>query len=164
MHEVIVACVDGSKGGYAALAEAAELAKRFGASLIVLSVEEGLPRYAATMGEVDEFTREKDRYFESVGAEASRIAAERGLTTRHEVRVGHAADQIVRFVDEVNADLVVLGYKGHSRIAEFVIGNTAHKVNAYSKASVLVVKPAGASPTEGDAPADGRTAERSESE
>ena len=33
MHEVIVACVDGSKGGYAAVAEAAELAKRFRALL-----------------------------------------------------------------------------------------------------------------------------------
>jgi nucleotide-binding universal stress UspA family protein len=141
MHEVIVACVDGSRGGYAAVGEAAELARRFGAELIALSVEEGLPRYAATMGEVDEFKREKDRYFEEVGREASRIAGAHGAKLRHEVRLGHSADQIVRFLDEVGADLVVLGYKGHSRIAEFVIGNTAQKVNAYSKASVLIVKP-----------------------
>jgi len=47
----------------------------------------------------------------------------------------------VRFVEEVGADLVVLGYKGHSRIAQFVIGATAQKVNAYSQASVLIVKP-----------------------
>lgn len=163
MHEVIVSCVDGSKGGYAALVEAAEVARRFGAELIALSVEEGLPRYAATMGEVDEFTREKDRYFDSVGAEVRRIAAEHGMSVRHEVRVGHAAEQIVRFVDEIGADLVVLGYKGHSRITEFVIGNTAHKVNAYSKASVLVVKPAPASPNEGDARVAERTAEPPES-
>ncbi len=39
MHEVIVARVDGSKGGYAAVAEAAELATRFGARLIALSEE-----------------------------------------------------------------------------------------------------------------------------
>jgi nucleotide-binding universal stress UspA family protein len=38
------------------------------------------------------------------------------------------------------AILVVLGYKGHSRIASFVIGTTAQKVNAYSRASVLIVK------------------------
>jgi len=41
------------------------------------------------------------------------------------------------------ADLVVLGYKGHSRIAQFVIGTTAQKVDAYSAASVLIVKPRG---------------------
>jgi nucleotide-binding universal stress UspA family protein len=141
MHKVIVACVDGSRGGYAALAEAAELSKRFGAELIALSVEEGLPRYAATIGEVDEFREEKDRYFEAVGEVAARIAGEHGRKLRHEVRLGHAADVIVRFLEEVNADLVVLGYKGHSRIAQFLIGTTAQKVNAYSKASVLIVKP-----------------------
>lgn len=141
MHEVIVVAVDGSAGGYAATAEAAELARRFNAELIALSVEEGLPLYAALMSEVDDFKREKDRYFEEAGQEARRIAAVHGVELQHEIRIGHAADVIVRFVEEVGADLVVLGYKGHSRIAQFVIGTTAQKVNAYSRASVLIVKP-----------------------
>ena len=141
MHEVIAVAVDGSEGGYAAVREAAELARRFGARLLAISVEEGLPRYAAIMGEVDEFLREKDHYFAEVGREARRIAADHGVALRHEVRIGHAADVIVRFVDEAGADLVVMGYKGHSRIAQFVIGTTAQKVNAYCRASVLIVKP-----------------------
>jgi nucleotide-binding universal stress UspA family protein len=140
MHEVVVACADGSPGGYAAVAEAAEVVRRFNARLVALSVEEGLPRYAATMGEVDEFKRERDTYFETVGREAARIAGKHGARLTHEIRVGHAADAIVRFVREVGADLVVLGYKGHSRIASFVIGTTAQKVNAYSRASVLIAK------------------------
>jgi nucleotide-binding universal stress UspA family protein len=110
--------------------------------LIGLPVEEGLPRYAATMGEVDEFEREKDTYFERVRAEAARIAEAHDVRLTHEVRVGHAADTIVRFVDEAGADLAVLGYRGHSRIARLVIGTTAQKVNACSKASVLSVKDA----------------------
>src|SRR5579859_4341292 len=141
MHDVIVACVDGSEGGYAALVEAAELARRFNAELIALSVEEGLPRYAATMGEVDEFIREKDTYFEEVGRQAARLAGEHGSRLRREVRVGHAAEVIVRFAEEAGADLEVMGYKGHSRVAQFVIGSTAQKVNAHSSASVLIVKP-----------------------
>jgi nucleotide-binding universal stress UspA family protein len=140
MHEVILVGVDGSPGGYAAVAEAAELCRRFGARLIAISVEERLPRYAATMNEVDEFIHEKDRYFEEVGVEAARIAGEHGAKLEHEIRVGHAADAIVRFADEVGADLVVMGYKGHNRIAQFMIGTTAQKVNAYSPASVLIVK------------------------
>jgi nucleotide-binding universal stress UspA family protein len=73
MHEIIVVGVDGSPGGYAAVAEAAELARRFRARLIGLSVEEGLPRYAATMGEVDEFVEEKDRYFAEGASRAARV-------------------------------------------------------------------------------------------
>ena len=101
VHEVIVVGVDGSGGGYAATAEAAELARRFDARLVALSVEEGLPRYAALMSEVDEFKHQKDRYFEEVGEEARRIASEHGVDLEHEVRIGHAADAIVRFVEEV---------------------------------------------------------------
>lgn len=141
MHEVILVGVDGSIGGYAAVAEAAELAKRFGAKLIALSVEEGLPRFPATVGEIDDFKEQKDRYFDEVGRVAARIAGEHGAGLRHEVRIGGAADHIIRFADEVKADLVVLGYKGHSRFAQLVIGTTAQRVNAYSKASVLIVKP-----------------------
>lgn len=141
MHEVIAVAVDGSEGGYAAVREASELARRFEARLLAISVEEGLPRSPAIMGEVDEFIHDKDRYFAEVGCEARRIAADHGVTLRHEIRIGHAADVIVRFLDEVGADLVVMGYKGHSRIAQFVIGSTAQKVNAYSSASVLIVKP-----------------------
>ena len=137
MHEVIVACVDGSPGGYAAVAGAAELAFRFNARLISLSVEEGLPKHAATMGEVDEFKRERDRYFEGVQAEAAAIAREHHTTLAAEVRMGHAADAIVRFVAEVGADLVVLGYKRHFRILGLVIGTTARRVSATANASVL---------------------------
>jgi len=79
-----------------------------------------------------------------VDREAARVAGEHGAKVeRFEIRIGHAADVIVHFVDEIHADLVVMGYKGHSRIARSVIGTTAQRVNAYSKASVLIVKPTG---------------------
>ncbi len=143
MHEVIVVCVDGSKGGYAAVAEAAELATRFSTQLIALSVEAALPRYAAAMGEVHALEWEEDGYYDQVGHEAARIAGQHGAKLQHEIRLGHAAETIIHFVEEVGADLVVLGFKGRSRIARFMIGNTAQKVNAYAKASVLIVKPYG---------------------
>ena len=145
MHRVIVVGVDGSAGGYAAVAEAAEIAKRFSADVIALSVEEGLPKVPTLMDEVDEFVRKKHKYFAEVAVEAKRIAGEHGSRLRHEIRIGDAATQIIRFIDEVDADLVVLGYKGHSRLAQFVIGTTAIKVNAQSRASVLIVKPTQAS-------------------
>ncbi|HUY99456.1 MAG TPA: universal stress protein [Thermomicrobiaceae bacterium] len=141
MHEVIVVGVDGSPGGYAAVAEAAELAKRFDARLVGISVQEGFPRYAATKIEADEFIREKDRYFAEVGKEARALAGRHGIVLEHVTRIGDAARVIVKFAAEVDADLVVLGYKRHSRIAQFVSGATAQKVGARTNASVLVVKP-----------------------
>ena len=140
MHESIVACVDGSPEGYAAVAEAAELAFRFNARLISLSVEEGLPKHASTMAEVDEVRRERDRYFAGVQTCAEAIAREHDVTLTSEVRPGRPADAIVRFVAEVGADLVVLGYKRHLRFLSLFIGTTATRVSAAANASVLVVK------------------------
>ncbi len=67
------------------------------------------------MSEVDDFKPEKDRYFEEAREEARRIAVEHCVQLRHGVRIGHAADLLVRLIKEVGDDLVVLGYEGHSR-------------------------------------------------
>lgn len=81
------------------------------------------------MDEVDEVKRERDSYFEGVQEEAAAIASEHHVTLTTEVHVGHAAHAIVRFVAEVGADLVVLGYKRHFRILSLVIGTTATNVS-----------------------------------
>jgi Universal stress protein family len=88
MPDVIVVCVDGLPGSYAAVEEIAELARRFEAALIALSVVEGLPKYSATMGEVDEFKRERDASFEGVGAQVEALADRHGVTLTRVVRVG----------------------------------------------------------------------------
>jgi len=75
MHRVIVVGVDGSAGGYPAVAEAAEIAKRFNADLLALSVEEGMPKVPTLMDEVDEFKRKKDRYFAEVALKPNALRA-----------------------------------------------------------------------------------------
>lgn len=145
-HHVVLVGADGSDGGYLAVAEAAEFCREYGAHLFALSVEERLPKYAATMGEVDDFTKQKDKYFTDVQARAIAIAKDYGVELQHEVRVGHAAESIIQYGEEIHADLIVLGYHGHSRITELLIGTTAHKVNVYSTASVFIVKDRGEAP------------------
>jgi nucleotide-binding universal stress UspA family protein len=140
MHESIVARFDGSPEGYEAVAGAAEHAFRFNARLISLSVEEGLPKHASTMAEVDEVKRERDRYFAGVQPYAEAIACEHHAALTSEVRPGRLADATARFVAEVDADLVVLGYKRHLRFLSLFIGTTATRVSATANASVLVVK------------------------
>jgi nucleotide-binding universal stress UspA family protein len=127
MHESIVARFDGSPEGYEAVAGAAEHAFRFNARLISLSVEEGLPKHASTMAEVDEVKRERDRYFAGVQPYAEAIACEHHAALTSEVRPGRLADATARFVAEVDADLVVLGYKRHLRFLSLFIGTTARE-------------------------------------
>src|SRR5438067_5049908 len=109
----ILVAIDGSAGGQHALTKAIELAQVTNARLIALAVEGPLPAYAATIGEVGEVKREKDSYFRKVAAAAQEQAEAAGIELEIDVRAGHAAELITRYAQECDADLVVVGHKGH---------------------------------------------------
>lgn len=150
MYDVIVVAVDGSPAGYEAVRVAAELASRVRASLFAISVEEGFPRYSDSVSEVKAFHEDKDSYFAQVGERAKSIAAGEGILLRHVITIGNAADAIVSFASEAEADLIVLGQKEHSRLGQLVSGATAQRVSACVRASVLLVRaPQASAPARG---------------
>jgi nucleotide-binding universal stress UspA family protein len=55
--------------------------------------------------------------------------------------VGYPASEIVRFADENDADLVVMGSHGLSGIAHTLFGSTADRVVQKAHCSVLAVRP-----------------------
>lgn len=57
-----------------------------------------------------------------------------------EIRTGHVAQQIVDFAHEGAFDLIVLGAKGRSAIADLLIGSVAQRVLATAKTPVLLFK------------------------
>lgn len=94
--ERIVVAVDGSETSFRAFAKALELAGLTKATLLALAVEGPLPAYAATIGEIDEVKREKDMYFDALGARIREQAEQAGVSIEIELRPGHAAELIVR--------------------------------------------------------------------
>ncbi|MFA5771509.1 MAG: universal stress protein [Thermoplasmata archaeon] len=58
-----------------------------------------------------------------------------GIVTR-----GDVADEIVKIGSEMNCDLIVLGYRGVSKVGPFKLGNVAEKVTKTAKRPVLVVR------------------------
>ena len=62
--------------------------------------------------------------------------------TEHDtvMRTGHVAQEIVECANVGEYDLVVLGAKGRSALADILIGSVAQQVLATAKAPVLLVK------------------------
>lgn len=137
--EKILVAIDGSPGGEKALDKAIELAKLTGGSLHALAVEGRLPAYAATIGEVDEVRREKDLFFDKLARTAHERAADAGVDLNIETRPGHAAELIVRYADEGEFDLVVVGHKGHF-LEDYLLGSTADRVAHHAACPVMIVK------------------------
>ena len=138
-HRILVG-VDGSEGGQRALERAVELAVLCGADMLVVSVEEKLPAYAATVGEIDDAQRLEHRYFRQIQHDARRYVESNGVTVHLEVAPGHPAMTIARLAAERGCDLIVLGHTGHSRLHNLFLGSTADRVVEQAHCAVLVVR------------------------
>jgi nucleotide-binding universal stress UspA family protein len=136
----ILVANDGSEGARIAVETAVELAVCCGAELHSISVEEGLPHYAATIDEVDAVKERENHFFEGVSAEAEAIAAAHNVDLATHVMPGHEVEAIITFCREGGFDLLVLGFMGHSRIFERVWGSTSQTLTRLAPCSVLVVK------------------------
>ena len=129
--------VDGSQPSLAALALAADVAELAGGSLRVLHV---FGRRLRPRGQA------LDRTMTLVEAELRGIR-ERGLARRTIVRSGDPAPTILEVADDVDADLVVVGTRGHAGQAELLPDSVARTVAGRAERPTLVVPAAAGQPS-----------------
>lgn len=61
---------------------------------------------------------------------------------QHAVRMGSAAEEILRFAADIKADLIIIGWHGHGALERMLIGGTTLGVVRSASCPVLVVPPA----------------------
>ena len=67
--------------------------------------------------------------------------AQQGLTVRQQLTVeGDPADEILKFADEIGADLIVMGSHGRTGVLRVLMGSVSRKVLDRAKCSVLIVR------------------------
>ncbi len=75
----------------------------------------------------------------SVAEEAKQIAIAEGVAgARAFAKAGQPARGIVKFAEEHDADLIVVGGRGHGDADGFLLGSVSHKVTSLAKCPVLV--------------------------
>ena len=131
---------DGSHNARKALEVAIELAATHGAELHSISVEEGLPRYAGTIDEVEEVKAQLNDVMRKINEGAAALAAESGVELHWEVEPGHEVEVIVNQCKAGGFDLLVIGFMGHSAIFGRIWGSTSQNLTRLAPCSVLVVK------------------------
>jgi len=142
----VLAAVDGSDPSIRGVEFAADLAAKYGAELVLLAVapdvpDAGLEAYARAehlrapgnvlpLAAADAIlTRARDR---AVAKGATRIVTEAEL--------GDPAGRIIDQARDRKADLVVMGSRGHGRLAGLVLGSVAQKVVSHAPCPVTVVR------------------------
>ena len=56
-------------------------------------------------------------------------------------------DEIVRFAEDHDADIIMIGHRGMSNLARFFLGSVASKVVAHAPCSVYVRRPRSGRPS-----------------
>lgn len=141
MFRKILVGFDGSDGSWNALRSALALAKlELRGEVEALSVEERLPHMPEIIDEFDEERARQDAVFESLHREALRFAGEELVDLKVTTIVGHAAQAIVRFAEQGEFDLLVIGHSGRSGVWGTLLGSAAEKIVRHAKCAVLVVR------------------------
>lgn len=129
---------DGSPPGRKAFDTALDLAAQHGAELYVLSVVR--PPEVGDDVETEAVIENSRQYHRRMLAELKSSIAARGVKAHLEVTVGHPAEQLIYEADRRDADLIVVGDRGRSRLARIVLGSVSEQVVQHAGRTVLVVR------------------------
>lgn len=140
----ILIAVDASPNALRAVAYAADLLRQMASgsgAVTLINVHDDIGyRYAETFVGRDTVAQYlRDLALEEI-KNAKRILAEAGIPCRAEIRTGHVAHEIVDFAAAGSFDLIVLGAKGRSALADLLLGSVAQRVLATAAQSVLLVR------------------------
>lgn len=147
MFANIVCAVDGSVHAERAARAAADLAAKFGARLVFLTitkeikVSESVRRYMEVERISGGLEYVLDDMTEEILEKARKAAHAAGVRDfKTEVKIGHPARTIVQYADRVGADTIVMGRRGHGDIEGALLGSVSHKVAALASCTVVTVK------------------------
>ena len=139
----IVIATDGSAAAHDAVAFGLELAEHEDAEAIVVHVVPLLEVVSRNgFGLVGHARYEPGPDDEDVLARARAIADRHAVPVRTMLLQGDTVDEIVTYADAVDADLIVVGSRGHGAVASALLGSVSRGVLSESKRPVLVVRSA----------------------
>jgi nucleotide-binding universal stress UspA family protein len=102
-------------------------------------VSEGMGRAAGLEAEMDDIGAQVAQRTADQGAE---LAREHGFDATARTAEGKVWRMIVDVADELDADAIVVGTRGHSGLQSLMIGSVANGVVHHSDRPVLVIPPA----------------------
>lgn len=137
----IVVGVDGSPGSRKALGWAAAEAATHGAELLVVNVwEHTLLPPAGSVSVSERYVPESSQRTtdDLVQVIKEELGEDPPVRVRAEVKQGRPAKVLID--ESANADLLVVGERGHGGFAGLVLGSVSQHVSAYAKCTVTVVR------------------------
>ncbi len=124
-YRSILIATDGSIHSVAAASEAAAIAKRYGSSLVIISVPPSASEVPLAEKNVKQVTE---------------LAEKEGLKKEGMVLLGKPHEVILEIAKQKHASLIVIGSHGKTRLMSRLMGSVTERVIGQTESAVLVVK------------------------
>jgi nucleotide-binding universal stress UspA family protein len=139
--KTILIATDGSPASQEAVRFGLELAEEQGSELVFAHVVPAVDvapggGFGMTVAHPHDLTEEDWNPLELAAA----LAGEHGIPARKVMLRGNAVDEIVAYADTIDADLIVVGSRGHGAIASTLLGSVSRGVLHEAHRPVLVVR------------------------
>ncbi|MDR3709380.1 MAG: universal stress protein [Capsulimonadaceae bacterium] len=145
MFDTIILCADGSEHSLRAAKVAADLARKYGATVVGLNVNQAsLPmlepsaQVAGISGAVyrQQFESAQERICDGL----KRLFSELDVPFRFRAEVGQPVSVIVSIAEQERANLIVIGSRGMGSFKSFLIGSVSDGVVHHAHCPVMVVR------------------------
>jgi nucleotide-binding universal stress UspA family protein len=148
VHRILVP-VDGSENAYRAASFTIDLAKRYGAELVVIHAMElnqclsylgvyGMPTPEIIQEMIDTAEKEACAWFDRIRKEADGL----GVEMKSEIIQAPLSliGEIVSYADNNHIDLIVTGSRGRTGFKKLLLGSVASGIVTYAHCPVLGIK------------------------
>lgn len=147
MHRKILVPLDGSNYSLKALDVAADLAEKYGSTLVLLHVAPSgeVPKALQKWAKTEQYLDPPEAIYEQaiadgiLGSAEARLGRNKTASVKRTTEHGDAATRILQVADRENADLIVLGTRGLTDFQGLVLGSVAHKVTHTAPCTVITV-------------------------
>ena len=149
MFDTIVWATDGSEHADRALGYARQLAKGDGASLHVIHIIE---KYAGSRAKGQDQHADEPEIDDKIKRQAAQLGDEDGIETHLHMysTAGSVAKRIAEISRDVDAELIVVGTRGHSAVTGALLGSVTQQLLHVAHCPVLAVPPLGQTAPEAD--------------
>lgn len=137
MISKILVAVDGSKNADKAFEYACDLAKKAGASLLILHVSEELGTVGYSINK--EIERDNREMLQKYQSRAKQVLMQKYVEVI-EAKANDVAEEVLRTADKDNIDTIVVGSRGISQAKKFLLGSVSYKVSHYARRPVVIVR------------------------
>jgi nucleotide-binding universal stress UspA family protein len=143
MKKILIA-TDGSASSAEAVEFGVELAAEHEAKVVfvhVAPVLDAIPMAGFGLaGGVPQVAHELTDFDRAALEAAEQVATRAGVDATSKLLVGNAVDEIVACADSQDADMIVVGSRGHGTLASLLLGSVSSGILAETKRPVAVIR------------------------